>query len=349
MLAGEDGLGGIQFGDFEPLSSSPISRSRPSCSTAACARASPPSASPSARPRRSPPGGPRDGGDGRCFRHLAARCRLALWPAAGRHRRLDRCRGGVRPAAREQRAHQSTRARNPRDRIRHERSDGHFPGGGADRRLRPRRRARLVAVRPGTLCPARRRRRGRSRRRLPARYRGRPLAPGRRPLRTAHRRRWPARVRRGELATRQRLPRHLSGRLGDRLSTHPRDGARQGRDGRSRLGRPGGDVPHPRPAGHALAPARQRTGRARYRAVPDFRGPPARRRVHPQALALSVEGDRLRGLARVARGRTHRARGVPVVHGLPDAKALFDVTFTVVLVSLVLQGTTVARRRACSA
>lgn len=33
----------------------------------------------------------------------------------------------------------------------------------------------------------------------------------------------------------------------------------------------------------------------------------------------------------------------PVVSGLPDAKDLFDVTFTVVLVSLVLQGTTVAQ------
>ena len=33
----------------------------------------------------------------------------------------------------------------------------------------------------------------------------------------------------------------------------------------------------------------------------------------------------------------------PVVSGLPDAKHLFDVTFTVVLVSLVLQGTTVAQ------
>ena len=99
------------------------------------------------RPRPGDAGRRADRGARRRVRGVAVRSRLAARGAARRDRRLDRRRGGVRPAEVRGRAPQRPHRRDARDRVGRQRPDGGVPHGRADRhRASPRPTSRVAQL-----------------------------------------------------------------------------------------------------------------------------------------------------------------------------------------------------------
>ena len=107
------------------------------------------------------------------------------------------------------------------------------------------------------------------------------------------------------------------------------------------------DVPDAGPPGVPLAPGSRGGGGHRHRALPDAGGPPARRGAPARGVPLGAREQALVGWVGLRGAAPIILATFPLVAGVPAAEQFFHLVFFIVLISTLVQGTSipfVARR-----
>ncbi len=115
------------------------------------------------------------------------------------------------------------------------------------------------------------------------------------------------------------------------------------------LARPDHHVRDARPARHALGIPHHRAAGGAARPVPDPVRPADRRLALHAALRFQPERNHLRGMGGPARAVSILLSILPIINGLENGQAFFNITFIIVLVSLIVQGGRSSRLRSVSA